>query len=157
MMGFLTKENKGFFEFFYNKEDIIIETTLDNAMNNVKVIKSIENQFFYDYMKAIMIKKDSMKLLTDAKENLKDEKKIAEIDEKISKYNDEVMAWQIALTNENKEKLERVEKNVASRSVDFLATLYQSKRDKARGKDQKAYDEFDAKYNFYDTLHDKYQ
>lgn len=57
----------------------------------------------------------------------------------------------------NKEKLERGEKNVASRSVDFLATLYAYKRDKARGKDQKAFDEFDAKFNIYDKLHDKYQ
>jgi hypothetical protein len=57
----------------------------------------------------------------------------------------------------DKEKLERSEKNVALRSVDFLATLYAYKRDKARGKDQKAFDEFDAKFSIYDNLHDKYQ
>jgi len=57
----------------------------------------------------------------------------------------------------DKEKLERGEKNVAARSVDFLATLYAYKRDKTRGKDQKASDEFDAKFNIYDKLHDKYQ
>jgi len=57
----------------------------------------------------------------------------------------------------DKEKLERSEKNVALRSVDFLATLYAYKRDKVRGKDQKAYDELDAKFNIYDLLHDKYQ
>ncbi|MGI9138079.1 MAG: hypothetical protein ACR2IM_03480, partial [Sediminibacterium sp.] len=57
----------------------------------------------------------------------------------------------------DKEKLNKSEKNVMSRSVDFLATLYGYKRDKSRGKDQKAYDEYDAKYNFYDKLHDKYQ
>ena len=57
----------------------------------------------------------------------------------------------------DKEKLERTEKGVASRSVDFLATLYAYKRDKARGKDQKASDEYDLKYNIYDKLHDKYQ
>lgn len=56
----------------------------------------------------------------------------------------------------DKEKLERVEKNVAGRSVDFLATLYQYKRDKVRGKDQKAYDALDAKFNEFDKLHDKY-
>ena len=56
----------------------------------------------------------------------------------------------------DKEKLERVEKNVAGRSVDFLATLYQYKRDKVRGKDQKAYDALDAKFNQFDQLHDKY-
>lgn len=57
----------------------------------------------------------------------------------------------------DKEKLERLEKNVASRSVDFLATLYQYKRDKVRGKDQKAFDALDVKFNEYDKLHDKYQ
>ena len=57
----------------------------------------------------------------------------------------------------DKEKLDRSEKNVALRSVDFLATLYAYKRDKTRGKDQKASDEFDAKFNIYDKLHDKYQ
>ena len=57
----------------------------------------------------------------------------------------------------DKEKLEKGEKNVALRSVDFLATLYAYKRDKARGKDQKVFDEFDAKFNIYDQLHDKYQ
>jgi len=57
----------------------------------------------------------------------------------------------------DKEKLERGEKNVAARSVDFLATLYAYKRDKARGKDQKSFDEFDTKFNTYDKLHDKYQ
>ena len=57
----------------------------------------------------------------------------------------------------DKEKLERGEKYIALRSVDFLATLYAYKRDKARGKDQKVFDEFDAKFNIYDQLHDKYQ
>ncbi|MEN9701058.1 MAG: hypothetical protein RIR55_368 [Bacteroidota bacterium] len=57
----------------------------------------------------------------------------------------------------DKEKLERSEKSVASKSVDFLATLYAYKRDKLRGKDQKASDEADLKFNIYDKLHDKYQ
>lgn len=56
----------------------------------------------------------------------------------------------------DKENLTKSEKNVASKSVDFLATLYAYKRDKARGKDQKAFDELDLKFNAYDKLHDKY-
>lgn len=51
----------------------------------------------------------------------------------------------------------RNEKIVLTRSVDFLTTLYGYKRDKSRGKDQKASDEYDVKYNYYDKLHDKYQ
>lgn len=54
------------------------------------------------------------------------------------------------------EKMGRLEKNIAGRSVDFLATLYQYKRDKVRGKDQKAFDALDLKFNEYDKLHDKY-
>jgi len=71
---------------------------------------------------------------------------------------DAAIEWIEKAFNEvkDKEKLERVEKNVASRSVDFLATLYQAKRDKVRGKDQKAYDALDLKFNEYDKLHDKY-
>ena len=56
----------------------------------------------------------------------------------------------------DKETLTRSEKNVAARSVDFLATLYAAKRDKNRA-NQKLYDELDAKFNKYDQLHDKYQ
>ena len=46
-----------------------------------------------------------------------------------------------------------VEKSCLRKSVDFLANMYAIKRDKARGKDPKAYDIYDAKYNFYDKLH----
>jgi formylmethanofuran dehydrogenase subunit A len=56
----------------------------------------------------------------------------------------------------DKEILTRSEKNVAARSVDFLATLYTAKRDKNRA-NQKLYDELDAKFKKYDELHDKYQ
>jgi hypothetical protein len=56
----------------------------------------------------------------------------------------------------DKNPLNRTEKNVASRSVDFLATLYAAKRDKNRA-NQKVYEELDAKFNKYDLLHDKYQ
>ncbi len=56
----------------------------------------------------------------------------------------------------DKETLTRSEKNVAARSVDFLATLYAAKRDKNRA-NQKLYDELDAKFNKFDQLHDKYQ
>lgn len=48
------------------------------------------------------------------------------------------------------------EKSVISKDVDFLANLYAYKRDKARGKDDKAFDAFDAKYKEYDALHGKF-
>jgi len=83
----------------------------------------------------------------------------ASLDAPIKENVDAAIEWIDKAFNviKDKEKLERGEKNVAIRSVDFLATLYAYKRDKARGKDQKASDEFDAKFNIYDKLHDKYQ
>lgn len=57
-----------------------------------------------------------------------------------------------------KDKSDRstVEKAVINKTVDFLANLYAYKRDRARGKDLKAMDEYDAKYKVFDALHDKY-
>ncbi|MFC4230935.1 tetratricopeptide repeat protein [Parasediminibacterium paludis] len=49
-----------------------------------------------------------------------------------------------------KEKVERV---CLRKSVDILANMYAVKRDKAAGKDPKAYDAYDAKYKLYDSLH----
>jgi hypothetical protein len=49
-----------------------------------------------------------------------------------------------------KEKVERV---CLRKSVDILANMYATKRDKAVGKDPKAYDVYDAKYKLYDGLH----
>jgi len=48
------------------------------------------------------------------------------------------------------------EKNCLNKSVDFLANLYSYKRDKARGKDVKAFDIFDAQFKKYDDLHGKF-
>ena len=59
-------------------------------------------------------------------------------------------------TLKDKDKFSKTEKSVMGKTVDFLATLYSYKRDRARGKDQKAYDDFEAKYNFFDKLHEKY-
>ena len=71
---------------------------------------------------------------------------------------DQAIEWIENAFNIVKDKatLTKTEKNVASRSVDFLATLYAAKRDKNRT-NQKLYDELDAKFTKYDLLHDKYQ
>lgn len=57
-----------------------------------------------------------------------------------------------------KDKSDRstVEKAIINKTVDFLANLYAYKRDRARGKDLKAMDEYDAKFKVFDALHDKY-
>lgn len=48
------------------------------------------------------------------------------------------------------------DKSIGNKTVDFLANMFQYKRDLFRGKDVKAYDAFDAKYKLYDVEHDKF-
>lgn len=50
----------------------------------------------------------------------------------------------------------KTENSIGNKSVDFLSNLYGFKRDKARGKDQKAFDAYEAKYKLYDGLHDSF-
>jgi hypothetical protein len=54
-----------------------------------------------------------------------------------------------------KTDLNRSEKMVFERSLDFLANLYEYKRDKVRGKDMKLFDAYDAKYKEYEGMHKK--
>ena len=54
-----------------------------------------------------------------------------------------------------KSDLNRTEKVVFERSLDFLANLYEYKRDKVRGKDMKLFDAYDAKYKEYESMHKK--
>jgi hypothetical protein len=58
-----------------------------------------------------------------------------------------------AATTKDLTEKEKVERSCLRKSVDFLANMYAVKRDKAAGKDPKAYDAYDAKYKLYDGLH----
>ncbi len=49
------------------------------------------------------------------------------------------------------------ESNSLNRSVDFLANLYQWKRERSKGIAPKDYDKYDAKFNQYSNEHDKYK
>lgn len=53
-------------------------------------------------------------------------------------------------------KRSKTENSVINKTVDFLANIYAYKRDKARGKDPKALDMYDAKYKEFDALHAKF-
>jgi len=53
-----------------------------------------------------------------------------------------------------KSNLDRSEKTVLSKSVDYLANLYQWKRDKSKA-NQAEYDKYDVLYKKYDALHGK--
>jgi hypothetical protein len=79
----------------------------------------------------------------------------AELEKKEIEYADAAVEWfekSYTLLSSKTTKTTQ-DKNLTNKTVDFLANLYQYKAGKARGKDQKAFDEYDAKYKKYDALH----
>jgi hypothetical protein len=136
---------------YYNQYIILDEQTSKNirALQNLNANKPAapkDPKKKAEFEKAFKAQQDSIKKLNIALEG--------PIQEKV----DNAIEWITKAFNviKDKETLVRAERNVAGRSVDFLTTLYAFKRDKARGKDQKASDAYDVLYNTYDKLHDKY-
>ena len=72
---------------------------------------------------------------------------------------DSSIIWLEKAFNLLKDKSDRsgIEKNCLMKSVDYLSNIFIYKRDKFRGKDLKAFDDNDAKFKYYDALHDKYK
>ena len=131
-------------------------TVLDDQFgNNIRALQQLNTN------KPVAPKDPKKKLAFDASFKAQQDsiKKLnAALDAPMRAKVDQAIEWIENAFNIIKDKttLNRTEKNVAARSVDFLATLYGAKRDKNRA-NQKLYDELDAKYNKYDLLHDKYQ
>lgn len=82
----------------------------------------------------------------------------AALEPEIMKQVDQAIEWLEKSYTILKAKTNRTnnEKSVINRSVDWLANLYAYKRDKARGKDNAAFDAFEAKYKEFDAMHNKF-
>ncbi len=137
---------------YYNQFSVLD----DKVAENIRALQSLNTN------RPALSKDPKKKLVEDAKfkASIDSVKKLnVALEQPIIAKVDAAIEWIEKAYNhlKDQDKFTKPEKNVISRSVDFLATLYGFKRDKSRGKDQKAYDEYDAKYNLYDTLHDKYQ
>ena len=131
-------------------------TVLDDQVgNNIRALQQLNAN------KPVAPKDPKKKLVFDAKFKAQQDsiKKLnLVLDAPMKAKVDQAIEWIENAFNIIKDKtvLTKIERNVAARSVDFLATLYASKRDKNRA-NQKLYDELDAKFTKYDLLHDKYQ
>jgi len=134
------------------------------AAFNIGVIYYNESNTYDDkvtaYTKELQVLNAGKPKVVDAKFKEKVDllkKSRANFEKPASEAADSAVAWiERSYTILNaKEKASRTntEKNCYNRSVDYLANLYGSKRDKVRGKDLKAYDAYDAKYKLYDSLH----
>jgi hypothetical protein len=131
-------------------------TVLDEQVgNNIRALQQLNAN------KPVAPKDPKKKLAFDAKFKAQQDsiKKLnLVLDAPMKAKVDQAIEWIENAFNILKDKtvLTKQERSVAARSVDFLATLYASKRDKNRT-NQKLYDELDAKFTKYDLLHDKYQ
>ncbi len=97
-----------YFEFIMADKEVEIETSLDNFIKNMNIVKSKENKIFYDYINYINKKKPEAKLVSEAKAKLnpkKDKKKVAELEEKLASIDKEVKSYQKKLVAENKDLL----------------------------------------------------
>lgn len=111
-----------------------------------------------------------------SKPSEKDPKKKAALDAKFKAQTDPILKSNVELLKPINENLDQAidwlektyviekakatrtqtDKSIANKTVDFLANMYQYKRDLVRGKDAKAFDALDAKYKLYDGEHDKF-
>lgn len=97
-----------YFEFIMSDKTVEIETSTDNFIGKMNVIKSKENKIFYDYISFINLKKPEAQLLGEAKAKLdpkKDKKKIAELEAQGQALDKEVKDYQKKLATENKDLL----------------------------------------------------
>ncbi len=81
-----------------------------------------------------------------------------ELDKPLMETIDNAIVWLEKAYNalKNEPTKDRTIKNCLNNSVKWLANCFVFKREKVKGKDTKAFDEYDAKYKLYDGLYDKF-
>ncbi len=95
-----------YFEFIYNNEDINIETTAPDFVNQMKVKKSEENKVFIDYMKFLNVKRTEANKMSDERMKLKKDDPIyKDLTAKMDAVSKEVVAYQKNLIATNDTKL----------------------------------------------------
>ncbi len=90
------------FEVILNKEDVYIETALDNFVGKMDVKKSKENSLFYNYIKWIGGKRKSSESLINQRKNESDDKKKEAINERLRAIDAAVTDYQKDFIEKNK-------------------------------------------------------
>ncbi len=105
IVGLLLPGQK-YFEFIYNNEEIQLETSAPEFMENLKVKKSEENKVFIAYVNFISNRKSEANKLSEQRNKLKKEdSEYKTLSDKIDAINKEVETYQKNLIEQNKGKL----------------------------------------------------
>ena len=84
-----------YFDFVYNNEDVIMETSGPDFISSMKIKKSEENVIFYDYMKFLTSKKADANKLSDERSKLgKTTPEYKDLTEKLEAVSKEVLTYQ---------------------------------------------------------------
>ena len=95
-----------YFEFIYNNEEVVLETSSPDFVQNMKVKKSDENLLFIPYVNFIQTKKMDMNKLSEKRNLLgKENPEYKNLSDQIDKMNKEVEDYQLKLISENPSKL----------------------------------------------------
>jgi hypothetical protein len=134
---------------YYNEYGILD----DRYRANIKILQDLNSN-------KIVEKDPKKKLAADAKYKADVEvvkKANQEVDKQMLEAVDLSINWlEKCFTSLNAQTTkDRTTHNCLNKSVDWLANLYQYKREKVKGKDMKAFDAYDAKFKQYDDLHGK--
>jgi len=126
----------------------------DKVRDNIRTVQRINAEK--------PVEKDpKKKAAADAKAKAETEpylKANAALEAPITQQVDQAIEWLEKAYSLLKDKATRTnnERSVINKSVDWLANLYSYKRDKVRGKDNAAFDKYEAKFKEYDGLHSKF-
>lgn len=105
IVGLLLPGQK-YFEFIYNNEEIQLETTGPDFVNNMKVKKSAENSIFIDYIKFINTERQKANDLVAKRDALKKtDEGYKVLSAEIDSISKKVIAYQNKIVNDNTGKL----------------------------------------------------
>ena len=95
-----------YFEFIYNNEEVILETSSPDFIPNMKVKKSVENSLFIPYVNFIQTQRSELNKLTEKRSLLdKGNSEYKNLSDQIDKKNKDVDDYQLKLIEENPTKL----------------------------------------------------
>jgi len=138
----------------YYAEYTFLDLSLDSVRKSLQALnKEIETKLPKDKTKQAPVQAKYKPQVDAIKATIND------LNGKINTKTDQAVAWYEKAFNalKDKENLDRKEKNIALRAVDYLAELYQLKSNKVKSSDPKLSAEYDKKFNIYDQLHEKYK
>jgi peroxiredoxin len=90
-----------YFEFIHNDEEVLIETSVPDFFENIKVKKSNENQIFYTYVNSMKQSQGDAKVLNEERSETEDEERKEQLTQQLKNLWEEGQTYQKRMVAEN--------------------------------------------------------